>query len=247
MKCVIQNYREIKKYTGTNEKPNIAKAIIDGLKIEASNKYIELGCGMGGDANYILKQTGAYVLGVDRDPFVLSIANAIIDVVNIDLSTPPYPLNSGSFNGTYCVNTIHLIDNKLSFFKEIYRILKCSGDFFILITTKEQIEERYINLFFPSLKSIEMERHLFEKELTELLKLSGFQKVKTAKFYSDECIINRNYLGRLETGLFSSLSLLPNEERLNGLNKLRQEIEHCEISGNYHKYSRYRTAIIAKK
>lgn len=243
----LQDYSKIIKVIGDNVKPNIAKVIIKTLNISKYSNILELGCGTAGDANYIVKKTGASVIGVDINEHVIKEASKFIPIVNFDVSISPYPFQSNSFDGVYFMNLLQLIIDKDTLFNEIYRILKNNGKLFLLITNKNQILERYINQYFPSLVSIEFQRHLFENELKKIIKNAGFNNIEKINIYFDECVINRSYLNRLKSGILSSLLCIDNEEREKGLKNLEDDILKFESESIFPKYKRIRTAIIAHK
>ena len=135
----------------------------------------------------------------------------------------------------------------MNLFNETNRILRIGSSFFILLTTLNQIIERYINQYFPSLISIETDRHIFENEITRMLNIAGFRKVDKVELPFDECTIDRNYLNRLKSGIFSSLLLLDNKERENGLRLLENDIVKFENESMFPKYNRRRTALVAQK
>lgn len=246
-KIPYQDYSLIVQAIGSNVKPNISDAIIKLLGISNESCLLELGCGTGGDANYIVQKTGASIVGVDVNEHVIKEASKYIPILNFDLSSSPYPVKPSSFDGVYFLNLLQLINNKNNLFKETFRSLRFGGKVFMLITNQDQIKQRFINKYFPSLVSIELKRHVFEKELIEALRNVGFSQIDIANIDFDECIINRNYLNRLKSGILSSLLLLEKEEREYGLELLENDIKKFELKGYFPKYKRIRTALIAHK
>jgi ubiquinone/menaquinone biosynthesis C-methylase UbiE len=243
----IQDYKIIVKVIGDNVTPNISDAIINSLNITQDSNIIELGCGTGGNAKYISSKTGASVFGVDNNEYVIEQASKIIPVIKFDLAYKQYPIISNSVDGVYFLNLLQLIENKDQFFNEIFRILKPQGRLFMLITTKNQIEERYINRYFPSLVSIEFDRHLSEVNIVTILNQSGFSIIDQYEIISDYCIINNEYLDRLKSGILSSLLILDESERVDGLKNLEIDIQQFKLNSDYPKYMRIKKALVAQK
>jgi ubiquinone/menaquinone biosynthesis C-methylase UbiE len=246
-KIPTQDYNKIIRAIGSNAKPNIANCIINQLCITNESKILELGCGTAGDAYYITNCTGANIVGVDINHYMIKEASKYIPILNFDVSISPYPIVSNTFDGVYFINLLQLILDKDALFHEVFRILNITGKLFFLITTKKQINERYINRYFPTLKSIELKRHIFEDRLTTMLTGAGFSRIDKISIDFDECIINRDYLTRLKSGILSSLLLIDEYEREAGLEMLENDILNFEKEYNFPKYKRVRTALIAYK
>jgi len=242
-----QDYSKIVKAIGANVKPSIANTIIKALNIDSTSSILELGCGTGGDARFIKNKTDADITGVDINKHVIEFVNNRIPILEFDLNLSPYPLNSLIFDGVFCINLLQLISNKKTLFGEVYRILKPNGAFFSMITTKEQILNRYINKYFPNLENIELQRHFFQEDLIFLLEGVGFKNIEIISIDFDICTINRDYLNRLKSGILSSLLLLNEEERNTGLKNLEQDICVFENRNSFPKYKRVRSAIVAHK
>lgn len=242
-----QDYSKIVKVIGANVKPTIANTIINALNIDSTSSILELGCGTGGDARFIKNKTNAEITGVDINKYVIEFAKNHIPILEFDLTLSPYPLNSLIFDGVFCINLLQLIPDKKTLFEEIYRVLKPNGAFFSMITTKEQILNRYINKYFPSLENIELQRHLFQEDLILLLESVGFKNIEVVSIDFDICTINRDYLNRLKSGILSSLLLLNEEDRNNGLKNLEKDICEFEDANSFPKYKRVRSAIVAHK
>jgi len=242
-----QDYSKIVKVIGANVKPSVANTIIETLNIDSTSSILELGCGTGGDAKYIKYKTNADITGVDINRDVIEFARKHIPILEFDLNQSPFPLNSLMFDGVFCINLLQLIPNKEKLFNEVYRILKPNGVFFSMITTREQILNRYINRYFPNLVSIELQRHVFQEDLILLLENLGYKNIEIISIDFDICTINRDYFNRLKSGILSSLLLLSKEEKNTGLKKLEKDISMFEERNSFPKYKRVRNAIVAHK
>lgn len=242
-----QNYKIISKIIGDNLKVSLINQMIDILQIDEKSTVLDVGCGTGGDAYYLSKKSGALVVGIDNNLEVIGYSSKIIPVINFDILSHPLPLADSTFSHIFCLNFIHLIDDKALFFKEVYRLLKDDGKFLILITTPEQIKSRYINKYFPSLCSIEMKRHEFSPKLTEYLKDVGFINVTEKSIEIDPYVINFDYYHRLKAGILSSLLLLDDKERYDGLKNLKKDIQSFSLTHKFPSFRKMRSVLISFK
>lgn len=112
--------------------------LADALPIEAGQRLVDIGCGIGGPARYLAQRFGCEVDGLDiTAPFVdagnrLTALVGMQDKVRIeqgDGQRLPYPDNS--FDGGYTQHVTMNVPDRAAFFAEAYRVLK-PGAFFAL-------------------------------------------------------------------------------------------------------------------
>lgn len=111
-------------------------AVISSGSIRKGMHVLDAGCGVGGTAIHIAKQTGAQVVGITLDPAQVHEAqrNArthtvghLVDVAVMDFSALTFP--DATFDLVYAVESIvHAhAKNKSLFLNEAYRVLKPGG------------------------------------------------------------------------------------------------------------------------
>lgn len=112
--------------------------LADALPIEPGQRLVDIGCGIGGPARYLVQRFGCQVDGVDiTAPFVdagnqLSALVGMQDAVKIELGDgQKLPYEDGSFDGGYSQHVTMNVPDRTAFFGEAFRVLK-PGAFFAL-------------------------------------------------------------------------------------------------------------------
>lgn len=109
-------------------------AVIFYGNIRKGMHVLDAGCGVGGTAIHIAKQTGAQVVGITLDPAQVHEAqrNArthtvghVVDVAVMDFERMTFP--DATFDIVYAVESIVYAKNKSLFLNEAYRVLKPGG------------------------------------------------------------------------------------------------------------------------
>lgn len=116
--------------------------LADRLPIEAGQRILDIGCGLGGPARYIAKRFQCNVSGLDiTQPFVEA-ANKLTALVRMQSTVQielgdgqhlPYP--DSAFDGAYTQHVTMNVTDRPRFFAEAYRVLK-PGAFFALTRSR---------------------------------------------------------------------------------------------------------------
>jgi SAM-dependent methyltransferase len=112
--------------------------LADRLPIEAGQRIVDIGCGLGGPARYMAKRFQCKVSGVDITPPFVEAANKLTALlrmehqVTIELGDGErLPFADASFDGAYTQHVTMNVADRPRFFAEAYRVLR-SGAFFAL-------------------------------------------------------------------------------------------------------------------
>ncbi len=112
--------------------------LADALPIEAGQRLVDIGCGIGGPARYLARRFGCKVDGLDiTAPFVeagnkLTALVGMQDVVKIELGDgQKLPYADTTFDGGYAQHVTMNVPDRSAFFDEAFRVLK-PGAFFAL-------------------------------------------------------------------------------------------------------------------
>jgi sarcosine/dimethylglycine N-methyltransferase len=108
------------------------------LQPQAGERLLDIGSGIGGPARWIAATFGVHVTGVDLTPEFcaaaeeLNRATGLADRVRIiNGSALDLPVPDGEFDRAYSQNVIMNIDDKLRFYREVFRALRPGGVFAI--------------------------------------------------------------------------------------------------------------------
>ncbi|WP_297515254.1 methyltransferase domain-containing protein [Thermococcus sp.] len=157
----------------------IEKWLVFSMLRTKSGRALDLGCGTG---NYTLelKMRGFDVIGLDASEGMLRIARSKgLNCVKGDAYSLPFP--DESFDLVLSVTMFEFIHEPEKVLREIHRVLKPGGE--VLIGT---MNGRSLWFLFKRLKSLLIEtayryaRFYTPKELEELLRNAGFEKVESA-------------------------------------------------------------------
>ncbi len=108
--------------------------ITEGLDISGS-KILEVGCGLGGVLVALVRNHHAgSVHGMDLEASVLAraekriLAAGLEDVIQLQQVTPgPFPVDDDSFDFVVCKEMLCHIEDKISFYRELRRVIKPGG------------------------------------------------------------------------------------------------------------------------
>jgi ubiquinone/menaquinone biosynthesis C-methylase UbiE len=113
---------------------NVAK-IAEGLDMRGK-RVLDIGCGIGGPAFFLVRNYGANVVGTDLESQLIEVANRRAKEYGLEAKTDfqvvePGPLGfpDNSFDFVVSSGAFTQISNKLEMFKEVLRVLKPGGIF----------------------------------------------------------------------------------------------------------------------
>lgn len=110
--------------------------LLNQLSFPHKGHLLDVGCGLGGAARYVASTYKHQVTGIDLTAEYITTGNAINHWLNLDSlvslkceSALSMPYQNNSFDGGYMLHVGMNIDDKLSLFSEIYRVLKSGTTF----------------------------------------------------------------------------------------------------------------------
>ncbi len=114
------------------------KELAEVLPIEAGQRIVDIGCGIGGPARYLAQRFQCHVDGIDiTEPFVeaatrLTVLIGMEDVVTfIHGDGQNLPYSDGAFDGGYSQHVTMNVPDRKTFLREAFRVLK-PGAFFAI-------------------------------------------------------------------------------------------------------------------
>ena len=239
-----QSYAEIARSLGKTSSPILVDVLIKLLRIEHQNVVVDIGGGTGGDAELLATATGARVIVLDRSYEMLQVAPEMLWRVQADALV--IPLHSATVDAVYMVNVLQLVRNWTLLLSEIRRILRSGARLGLPVTSRAQLQNRFINRFFPALLTIERERYPSISQLITRLQSVGFSKIQTQQVDIGSFIVNAAYVERLRSGIFSGLGFLNDSQREEGFRKLQEWIEERASVSDPLVVRRVRTVVTAE-
>ncbi len=107
------------------------RGFIEWMDISAKSRVLEVACGSGGPACYVVRQTGCHLTGVDSNPE--GVANARAYAASLGLgeratfieadADKPLPLNGGAFDALICVDALNHLQERRAVLEDWFRLL----------------------------------------------------------------------------------------------------------------------------
>lgn len=239
-----QNYAAIAAALGVTHSRLLCKSLIAALRVHAGMIMLDVGAGACGDAAWIARSTGARVVCVDTSQDMLACSPGA--VMPVRANALALPIGRGTIDGAYAVNLLQLIERPAALLHEVRRALRLGGRIALPVTSHERLATRFLNRFFPSLEAIEQRRFPPVQTLVQLLGDLGFKAASHTEIDLGYFTVDRAYVHRIRSGIFSGLNLLPVDERARGLDGLEDWVRRSEASGSWHQERRIRTMIVAE-
>ncbi len=180
-------------------------------------RVLEVGCGPGRAAAALALRHGAQVTAVDVSPEMLEAARAIVpaSVELVEAPAEQLPFADSSFDAAFSNFAVHLFDRPRAF-AEVHRVLEAGSPYWVKTADPERIGDHWSAPLFPSFVEIEVGRFPGETELRTQLEGAGFS-VEVERRETNEELSRAEAIARLTSGTFSTLALLPPDERAAGI------------------------------
>lgn len=210
------------------------------IGLRKDGAYLDVGCGTGNYTTELAKLGGRWK-AFDQSELMLESAkkkSTTIEWSVMDVVKTSY--ESFSFDAAICSLAIHHFQDLEAAFKEISRVLRSSGKFVIFTSTPEQMNNYWLNHYFPemmarstmqmpsvseiesalniaNLKLVEVKSFLVSSDLRDLFLYSGKQR---PEMYLSESV---------RTGISSFRNFCSEAELKYGLSRLAVDIESGNI------------------
>ena len=137
--------------------------LIDQLNFSENSHVLDVGCGLGGATRYVTTKYNSRVTGIDLTPEYIETGKALCRWLNLDESITleqgsalSMPFQNNMFDGGYMLHVGMNIDDKMSLFSEIYRVLKPGSSFGIYDVMRENDGELIYPVPWAAERSVSM-------------------------------------------------------------------------------------------
>ena len=110
------------------------KELIKLAQFTPDMHILDVGCGIGGSTRRLSHETGCYVTGIDLSDEYIDTAQQLTQLLNMQervkfhaTSALELPFGDNTFDGAWSLQMNMNVDDKLSWLKETYRVLKPGG------------------------------------------------------------------------------------------------------------------------
>lgn len=210
-------------------------------------KYLDIGCGTG---NYTagINSNGINIFGIDQSQVMIAEAQRKYPNLNWHLgSGENLVFKNNFFNGITIVNALQYFNNWHLVFNEAYRVIS-QGRIVIFTPTQEQLNNYWLNHYFPVMMKKAIEQMPKTNEISHQLVKTGFNKPEYFPYFITEnledlflyCGKNRPlvYFDPLVTNNIGAFSLFASPFELrSGLNKLKDDLKSGKFQDVISKYN----------
>ena len=177
-KITLEDLRPVDEF---HIRGNTATEELIELSRFTSNMHIlDVGCGVGGSTRRLSHETGCIVTGVDLSEQYVDAAERLTQLLNMQdrvkfraANALALPFDNNSFDGVWSLQMNMNVEDKLSWLKEVYRVLKPGGSVVLYEVCANKNSPIYFPVPWAQDNSISF---LVEPdEFIELIKLAGFE------------------------------------------------------------------------
>lgn len=206
------------------------RILIEEQEINENTKILDFGGGTGNYADKLQKLTGAKVFGVEPAEGMLEKARAKNPQVEFFPGNhEKVPFEDNFFDLIYMTDVIHHVPDIKAMFKELTRVLKRQGKICIATQSHDQIERRFYARYFPTTVEVDKARY---PDIEEIIAAGGeyLENFKTTIYSENQPIlVGAEFLHLVERKGYSMFHLIEDKEYLEGLKKLKNDIQDGEI------------------
>ena len=209
--------------------------------------YLDIGCGTG---NYTIAiaDKGLNMYGIDPSEKMITTATQRSNQINWLLgSAESIHIDDNFFDGLFGTLTLHHWQNLETAFQKLFRVLKPGGKLVFFTSTPRQMDEYWLNHYFPEMLKDSIAVMPSEDVLNNAATKAGFIiNEHIPYFVQDNLIDHFLYVGKNKPEVYfdtavrngiSSFSALSNAEEVkNGLKQLQKDIASGEFSAIKQKY-----------
>ncbi len=201
--------------------------LVSLLRVDSGSMLLDVGCGTG---NYTaaLEQIARSVIGIDISIGMISQARAKFPELKLICGDAAYlPFDPEVFDGAFVIQVFHHINEKESFLKEVYRVIRKGACIAIHSCSHKQLRAFWFYTYFPEGLEADLARIPDSCEIAALLEKTGFSDIGVEICYRDSVVVReapQYYLNRDYRDSISTFALVTEEQIESGCEKLRRDI-----------------------
>lgn len=228
--------------------PFLTERLYTLLSLQKDLKCLDVGCGTGNYTIALAARGDCSFYGVEPSETMLESAKRKSSSVTwASAAAENLPFENEFFDAALVTLTIHHWKSLEKGFAEICRVLKSGGNFVIFTAFSEQMENYWLNYYFPVMLKDSMSVMPSRKMIETALNSAGFNIVKEEKYFIQPDLQDLFlYSGKqrpllyldaqIRKGISSFAVLSYAEEVENGLQKLSDDLKNgsfADVARNY--------------
>lgn len=228
---IIANMYEKLRPVFTPVMDNLAKV----LGIKANDVVVDFGCGPGHDIKYLADNYQINPIAVDRSKKMCRLASSKIGDSNVisgeDLSCLQYV----RFDMIYFKFVMHHIIQPIQFVEDMVKRLKMGNSFAIVTMLPPHLESYEMLKFFPSLMPILNAKAIEHQNVFDHLRHNKQISFDCLECDVSEDVFDEYLLYKLENNYSSFFSILPDNEKRRGIEKVKNQLN---TNYNHHYFTK---------
>ncbi|MHA2169128.1 MAG: class I SAM-dependent methyltransferase [Candidatus Kariarchaeaceae archaeon] len=223
----------------------ISQKLIQLLFRKQATNFLDLGCGSGNYTFELAKLLGKNMFAIDQSNLMINTIRKkrqfLTNLVQFNLGDAHcLPFKNNSFDGVFATNVLHHIYDKTKALNEVYRVLCPEGRIVIFGSTKEQIQNYWLNEYFPQGLQKASSNTIEKEKLKGVLEYTKFKSIKFENYEVKDTLEDLFlYSGKnnpeiyldenIRKGMSPFASLISQDELQQGLEQLKQDIQSTKI------------------
>lgn len=186
---------------------------------------VDLGCGTGRFTTALAETFCAPVLGIEPADNMRAAAEAKPHpgTVRFAKATADHiPLADASADLVFMSQVFHHLDDAAHAFREIRRLLRHAGRFFVRQTTRENLSTYFYQRFFPEARAVDEGRLPFRSALVSLAESSGYRMAARETVRHEIAPSHFDYLAKVRLRTYSDLESISDEAFHRGFEAFNQ-------------------------
>jgi len=113
-------------------RPALLELARERLDIRTGHRILDLGCGLGGPSAWLMRTTGADIVGVDLMwQSIAGLHRLVPGLSGLVASGRALPFHEGAFDRAWSLGVLEMVADKATAIEETYRVLRPGGRFFV--------------------------------------------------------------------------------------------------------------------
>jgi ubiquinone/menaquinone biosynthesis C-methylase UbiE len=208
--------------------PEVLQNLVEAGELDTDSQVLDVGCGTGNYTVALEETIHRSCWGMDPSEQMLARARERTDRVQFKTGRAEqlaYPAEF--FDLVFSVDVIHHVNDRPTFFREAYRVLKKGGRVCTVTDSEDIIRRRRpLSNYFPETVAVELQRYPRTADLRSMMVEAGFSGLQ-------EVVAEREYelqdIQRYRDKAFSSLHLISPNAFKRGIQRLEQDVRDHPI------------------
>jgi SAM-dependent methyltransferase len=209
--------------------PEVLWRLVDGL--DPAARVLEVGCGTGNYVREIQRLVGCECTGIDPSTQMLDKLRARGGQVRVlECAAERLGLASDTFDLAFSVDVVHHIGDRMSAFREAFRVLRAGGRICSVTDSEWIIRHREpLSRYFPETVDVDLERYPTIEAMRLEMTSAGFESIREELVEHDYDLHEPD---AYQNKAFSSLVLLEQEVFQRGLARLEADLRRGPVRCN---------------